>query len=62
MLVGVERMVEVPRRALVDLLDLALTASEQMRTADVAPALPDALAGASMHVRAQVRDLDPILA
>lgn len=46
--------VEVPVRALVDLLDLAQTAVEQMRTADVLPALPDALSGAVEHIRVAV--------
>lgn len=47
----VEQMIEAPRRALVDLLDLVDTAEAYMREADVTPALIDALHGAATQVR-----------
>lgn len=47
----VEHMIEVPRRALVDLLDIVETAEAHMRGTDVHPALIDALHGAAHQVR-----------
>lgn len=53
-LMFVERMIEVPRRALIELLDLVETSEAYMREADVTPALIDALHGAARQVRATV--------
>ena len=50
----VEQMIQVPRRALIDLLELVETAEEYMREADVTPALIDALHGAASQVRTAV--------
>jgi len=50
-LIIVEHVIEVPGRALIDLLDLVETAEAHMREARVHPALIDALHGAAHQVR-----------
>ena len=47
-------MIEVPGRALIDLLDLVETAEAHMREAHVHPALIDALRGAARQVRSVI--------
>jgi hypothetical protein len=46
-----EQVIEVPLRSLIDLLDLAETAVEQMRQGESPAALADALHGAAADVR-----------
>lgn len=53
-LMFVERMIEVPRRALIELLDLVETSEAYMQEADVPPALVDAVHGAAHQVRTAV--------
>ncbi|MBT8241666.1 MAG: hypothetical protein KJN63_10605 [Acidimicrobiia bacterium] len=53
-LMFVEQMIEVPGRALLDLLDLVETSEDYMRGADVPPALIDALHGAAEAVKLHV--------
>jgi hypothetical protein len=49
-----ELMIEVPRRALIDLLILAETAEDLVRAGEASPVLADALRGAMADVRSYV--------